>query len=219
MAGPVAAAAGAALKQLAIAALKRKGWSLFGAYWKAIAIGAIVLILAPIGMVVVAFVALAHSFAGGSAIVTGYAADPALRGPLGCPVPGAVVTQGFGPTSVAVEPPGFGYPHFHTGIDLAAPLGTPVYAASAGYVEVAGSEVDALGIPVGYGNYVELAVGNGEEQIYGHLSEIAVVKGDVVPAGALIGLVGSTGNSTGPHLHFEVRLHGRPVDPSGAVRC
>lgn len=219
MAAPVVAALGAAAKHVAVAAAKRQGLRLVGTFWKAIAIGAAIVIVTPIGLIVVAYIALARSIAGGAPIVVAQAQVPALHGQLGCPVLGAIVTQGFGPTSVEVEPPGFGYAHFHTGIDLAAPLGTPVYAATSGFVEVAGTEVDALGIPVGYGNYIELGSGQGEEQIYGHLSSIAVSPNEVVPAGTILGEVGSTGNSTGPHLHFEVRLRNKPVDPSGALRC
>ena len=99
----------------------------------------------------------------------------------------------------------------HPGIDLAAPPGTPIYAAAAGRVTQAGW----FG---GYGNYTCIAHGTvdgqpGVSTCYGHQSRILVSPGQQVSAGQLIGLVGSTGASTGPHLHFEVRLDGRPVDP------
>jgi murein DD-endopeptidase MepM/ murein hydrolase activator NlpD len=212
-----AAAAGAVLKQLAWTVARRQGSKVLRTFWKAIAVSALILIVAPIGLVVVAFLAAANQLSGGGAFVTGYA--DGAPGSIACPVVGAVITQGFGPTSAPFEPPGFGYPHFHTGIDLAAPLGTSVRAANDGFVEVAGTMVDALGIPVGYGNYIKVAVGSSEEEIYGHLSAIFVAPNQVVRAGELIGAVGSSGSSTGPHLHFEVRVRGVPVDPSAALQC
>jgi len=215
MAAP-AAAAGAVLKQLAWTLARREGSRLLRTFWKVIAVSALILLVAPIGLVVVAFLALANQL-GGGAVVTGYAGG--VAGTMACPVLGAVVTQGFGPTSAPFEPPGFGYPHFHTGIDLAAPLGTPVHAANDGFVEVAGTMVDALGMPVGYGNYIKVGVGGSEEEIYGHLSVISVAPNQVVRAGQLIGTVGSTGSSTGPHVHFEVRVRGVPLDPSPALQC
>jgi murein DD-endopeptidase MepM/ murein hydrolase activator NlpD len=88
---------------------------------------------------------------------------------------------------------------FHSGTDLAAPIGTPVLAAYAGQVALA----DFLG---GYGLAVAIDHTQGTQQtLYGHLSEIFVKSGDVVKQGDVIGRVGSTGNSTGPHLHFEFR--------------
>jgi murein DD-endopeptidase MepM/ murein hydrolase activator NlpD len=94
----------------------------------------------------------------------------------------------------------------HLGIDIAAGLGAPVWAASAGVVTLA----QAYG---GYGNLVMIDHGNGYITVYGHLSQINVVPCQGVAAGQLIGLAGSTGNSTGPHLHFEVRLNGGFVNP------
>src|SRR5216683_2495885 len=96
MAAP-AAAAGAVLKQLAWTLARRQGSRLFRTFWKAIAVSALVLIVAPIGLVVVAFLALATQLSGGGAFVTGYASG--VPGAIGCPVIGAVVTQGFGPTT------------------------------------------------------------------------------------------------------------------------
>ncbi|MDQ6876853.1 MAG: M23 family metallopeptidase [Candidatus Dormibacteraeota bacterium] len=205
------------MKQLAWTVARRQGSKLLRTFWKAIVVSALILIVTPIGLTVIAFFALANQLAGGGAFVTGYA--DGLAGSIACPVAGAVVTQGFGPTSAPFEPPGFGYPHFHTGVDLAAPIGTPVRAANDGFVEAAGTEVDALGIPVGFGNYIKVAVGGSEEEIYGHLSAIFVRPNQIVRAGEVIGAVGSTGSSTGPHLHFEVRTHGVPVDPSPALQC
>lgn len=98
----------------------------------------------------------------------------------------------------------------HAGIDIAAPSGTPVRAAAPGRVVMAGEYG-------GYGNYICLAHGEVRDQqmttCYAHLSAIGVRKGQTVGAAQAIGLVGSTGASTGPHLHFEVRLGGRPTDP------
>lgn len=216
MAAP-AAVAGAVLKQLAWTVARRQSSRLLRTFWKAIAVSALILIVAPIGLVVVGFLALANQLAGGGFVITG--SPGSLVGSMACPVIGAVVTQGFGPTLAPFEPAGFGYPHFHTGIDLAAPIGTPVRAANDSFVEAAGTQVDALGIPVGFGNYIKVAVGGSEEEIYGHLSAISVAPNQVVRAGQLIGAVGSTGNSTGPHLHFEVRIHGVPMDPSAALQC
>ncbi len=94
----------------------------------------------------------------------------------------------------------------HTGVDLASPRGTPIYAAGDGIVERAGWSS-------GYGNYTMIKHVNGYETGYGHQSKILVKAGDRVRQGQLIGLVGSTGNSTGNHLHFEIRINGNFVDP------
>ncbi|HEX7540936.1 MAG TPA: peptidoglycan DD-metalloendopeptidase family protein [Anaerolineales bacterium] len=94
----------------------------------------------------------------------------------------------------------------HLGIDIAAGLGASVWAADAGVVTMA----QVYG---GYGNMVMIDHGNGYITVYGHLSQINVVPCQGVAAGQLIGLAGSTGNSTGPHLHFEVRLNGGFVNP------
>lgn len=94
----------------------------------------------------------------------------------------------------------------HTGIDRGAPTGTPVRAAAAGVVVRAGPNG-------GYGNFVEIDHGGGVTTRYAHHDELAVRTGDVVAAGQTIGTVGSTGRSTGPHLHFELRHDGVAVDP------
>lgn len=126
------------------------------------------------------------------------------------------ITQPFGPTSYSFEFPyvyqGVSYPHFHTGVDVGVGLGTPVSAAAGGVVVLAGTNVVG-GRVVGYGTYVVIAHGGGLYTLYGHLSRLDVAAGDHVAAGQVIGLSGSTGNSTGPHLHFEVRLGADPVDP------
>jgi murein DD-endopeptidase MepM/ murein hydrolase activator NlpD len=124
-------------------------------------------------------------------------------------VEGAVVTQRFGCTALALEPVDLSCPerHFHSGVDLAAPAGTPVHAAAAGVATV----VDGPG----YGLHVTLTHGGGAQTLYGHLSLALVRSGEPVRRDEVVGLVGSTGMSTGPHLHFEVRLQGAPVDPIG----
>ena len=95
----------------------------------------------------------------------------------------------------------------HAGLDLAAPPGAPIRAARGGVVTFAGPRG-------GYGNAVVIEHGAGVETLYGHASKLDVAVGDRVRAGARIARVGSTGRSTGPHLHFEVREHGKPVDPA-----
>ena len=124
------------------------------------------------------------------------------------PEPTAQITQGFGPTDLPLEPPYLGYPHFHTGIDLAAPEGTTVEAADDGVVAVVGDGT------TGYGRFVILSHRDGLATLYGHLDQPLVHVGDQVIQGQPIGLEGSTGNSTGPHVHFELRSGGQPQDPS-----
>ena len=100
----------------------------------------------------------------------------------------------------------YGYTRLHAGTDIGAQYGAEVTAAAAGNVTIAtyGS---------GYGNYVMIAHADGSVTLYGHMSSLAVSAGQTVSQGDVIGYVGSTGNSTGPHLHFEVRINGSPVDP------
>lgn len=95
---------------------------------------------------------------------------------------------------------------FHRGVDIVAPVGTPIYAPADGVVSRAGR----FG---GYGKCVDLSHGHGYVTRYGHMSEIAVLPGARVRRGELIGRVGSTGRSTGPHLHYEVYVGGRVVNP------
>jgi murein DD-endopeptidase MepM/ murein hydrolase activator NlpD len=132
------------------------------------------------------------------------------RLPLASIVPGAVETLPFGCTSLELEPfdplcPGF---HIHTGVDLAAPAGTPVHAASAGIAQ-AGFDPDGAGI------YVAVALGQHVRLLYCHLSRVEVVAGESVTPGQVIGEVGATGLATGAHLHFEVQVDGLAVDPVG----
>lgn len=126
---------------------------------------------------------------------------------LSWPIAGARITQPFGPSSLLLEPPLGAYPHFHTGIDLAAPFGTPVTAAADGVV------VAVANTRVGYGNYVIVAHGGGIMTLYGHLLETDVNVGDRVARGQRVGLEGSSGLSTGPHLHFELRVQDQFTDP------
>ena len=124
------------------------------------------------------------------------------------PEPKAQISQPFGPSRLALEPPYGGYPHFHTGIDLVEPFGSPVLAADDGIVALVGSSSS------GYGRYVVIAHSGGLDTLYGHLSTAVVKVGQHVVQGQTIGLEGSTGNSTGPHLHFELRIKQQPIDPT-----
>lgn len=96
---------------------------------------------------------------------------------------------------------------FHAGLDFAAPQGTPIYATADGRVTTAGNTGN------GYGNHVEINHGFGYETLYGHMVRVKVRSGQTVKRGEVIGWVGSTGKSTGPHLHYEVHKGGRPLDP------
>jgi murein DD-endopeptidase MepM/ murein hydrolase activator NlpD len=117
------------------------------------------------------------------------------------------ITQPFGPTNVLLEPPLGPYRHFHTGVDISAPLGTPVTAAADGVVVAVGHTA------LGYGNYVILAHGGGIETLYGHLLDTTVRVGDHLARGQQLGHEGSTGFSTGPHVHFELRVNDQVTDP------
>lgn len=119
----------------------------------------------------------------------------------------ASITQGFGPSDLWFEPSLGGYPHFHTGLDLVS-SDTRIFAAAVGVVTAVGHGSS------GYGNYVVIEHPGGYSSLYGHLSSALVTQGAAVTQGQQIGVEGSTGMSTGPHLHFEVRLKGEPVDPS-----
>jgi murein DD-endopeptidase MepM/ murein hydrolase activator NlpD len=118
------------------------------------------------------------------------------------PVPGEI-GSGFGPRMHPV----LGYTRMHTGADMRAGSGTPILACRAGEVVISGGQG-------GYGNTVVINHGGGMATLYAHQSSIASSVGQQVSAGDVIGYVGSTGMSTGPHLHFEVRLSGNPVDPA-----
>lgn len=100
---------------------------------------------------------------------------------------------------------------FHTGIDMACPTGTPIYASMSGTVEVAGWHNS-------YGNYVIIKHKDHYQTLYGHMSKILVKKGTKINQGDKIGLVGSTGYSTGPHLHFTVYKNGSLIDPLSILK-
>jgi murein DD-endopeptidase MepM/ murein hydrolase activator NlpD len=127
--------------------------------------------------------------------------------PSGRPVDSANLTSGFGVRS----DPFRASAAMHPGIDLAAPLGTPVYATADGIVDR--SEWN----DGGYGNLIEIDHGQGIQTRYGHLSQRIAQAGQAVRRGDLIGLMGSTGRSTGSHLHYEVRVAGRAIDPTPFV--
>ena len=106
--------------------------------------------------------------------------------------------------------PVLGGNRLHAGVDIAASQGTPIKAAGDGVVKMAG-------VNGGYGNWTLIDHGGGLATGYAHQSRIAVSIGQHVSTGEVIGYVGSTGASTGPHLHWEVRVNGNPVDPMGWV--
>jgi murein DD-endopeptidase MepM/ murein hydrolase activator NlpD len=123
-------------------------------------------------------------------------------------VPGALMTQPFGCSDLVLEPfdPYCPSRHIHTGVDLAARQGTPVHAAAAGTATV-GFE------PQGAGLYVAVSSDGKVRALYCHLSKTAIKAGDQVIVGEVVGAVGATGLATGAHLHFEVQLDGRAIDP------
>jgi murein DD-endopeptidase MepM/ murein hydrolase activator NlpD len=126
-----------------------------------------------------------------------------------------VITQGFGCTSYPFEPydPTCPSKHFHSGLDLAADYGTPVHAADGGIVHNFAMGCSWGGGLCGYGRYVVIVHAGGFTTLYGHLSSWAVGDGVQIDKDTVIGYEGSTGNSTGPHVHFEIDLAGMPVDP------
>lgn len=118
------------------------------------------------------------------------------------PVKGYDVNSPFGPRQM----PGQGVRN-HAGVDIAAPHGTSVFVTAEGLVLRTGYDA------AGYGRFVEIRHPNGMSTLYGHLSRLDVASGDRLEGGQRIGLIGSTGRSTGPHLHFEVRRGDRQVNP------
>jgi murein DD-endopeptidase MepM/ murein hydrolase activator NlpD len=134
------------------------------------------------------------------------------RAVLRWPVPNAVLTQMFGPSPYFFEPAYASYPHFHAGLDLAAPSGTPVLSAAEGVVLLATAQ--RVGDRyAGYGNYVVIEHAGGLRTLYAHLLGSVVQPREQVHAGQVLGFMGSTGNSTGPHTHFEARVDNTPIDP------
>ncbi|ABC81121.1 M23 family metallopeptidase [Anaeromyxobacter dehalogenans] len=157
---------------------------------------------------------ITRSLGGGDGLapapVPGPSAPPGVAtvapGALAAPLQGRL-TSAFGPRA----DPFTGVAARHDGVDVAAPEGTPVRAPAPGVVVRAGPRG-------GYGNAVEVDHGGGLVTLYGHAAEVRVRPGQVVAAGEELARVGSTGRSTGPHLHFEVRMAGRPVDPARALK-
>lgn len=114
------------------------------------------------------------------------AGGPVLEGYYMRPINGGRKTQGL---------------HGYNAVDIAAPIGTPIHAAAGGVVLIARSG----GYNGGYGSYVVISHPNGTQTLYGHMSRVAISSGETVSKGQTIGVVGSTGKSTGPHVHFEIR--------------
>jgi murein DD-endopeptidase MepM/ murein hydrolase activator NlpD len=143
-------------------------------------------------------------FASWRSIESGVGAAPAARVsiPSRMPLDDARLTSGYGMRTHPV----IGGRRNHNGVDLAQPTGTPVYATADGFV----SKAEAFS---SYGNYIQIEHGGELQTRYAHLSGYAVAAGQQVTKGQLIGYVGSTGRSTGPHLHYEVRVGGEAVDP------
>ena len=141
------------------------------------------------------------------------AADASIRGRLAAaqsatdstPSAAGLIWPVSGPV---VSPYGYRWGRLHAGIDIAVPYGTPIHAAAAGTVVLAGWVS-------GYGNYTCIDHGGGLATCYAHQSSYAVSQGASVDQGQVIGYVGCTGHCFGPHLHFEVRINGTPVDPLG----
>ena len=128
--------------------------------------------------------------------------------PFGAPVEKARITSNYG----VRNDPFTGEPKRHRGIDFAGKIGTELMAVAPGRVISAGERIG------GYGTTVEIDHGLGFTTLYAHLSQIMVTRGDWVRPGTVIGLGGSTGRSTGPHLHYEIRYKGVPFDPSKFIK-
>ena len=129
--------------------------------------------------------------------------------PVRKPIMGEIdLSSGFGVRS----DPFLGRPALHSGLDFRSSTGDPVRATANGKVVTSGWQG-------GYGRMIEIDHGNGLATRYGHLSEINVKVGDLIKIGQVIGAVGSTGRSTGPHLHYETRIDGDPVDPQKFLRA
>lgn len=126
--------------------------------------------------------------------------------PTGAPVSKVRVTSNYGTRNDPFD----GKPKMHKGIDFAGKIGTELFAVSPGRVISAGERV-------GYGKTVEVDHGLGFSTLYAHLSKITVARGDWVRPGTVVGLGGSSGRSTGPHLHYEIRYNGAPFNPSKFV--
>jgi murein DD-endopeptidase MepM/ murein hydrolase activator NlpD len=151
---------------------------------------------------------IAVGLCGGTAFASGAVRTNATGVTFVKPLAHSWVSQGFGCTSFALEPVDLACPggHWHSGIDLAAARGTPVMATLPGTVTVIVSAT-------GYGLHVVIDHGGGLSSLYGHLDTVVVESGETVLAGEVVGTVGSSGNATGPHLHFEIRRDGIAEDP------
>ncbi|MDE2404984.1 MAG: M23 family metallopeptidase [Sphingomonadales bacterium] len=143
-----------------------------------------------------------RSMDGGNRFAAGAATRHALSIPSLMPVEGVHFTSGFGMRWHPV----LGGHRQHKGVDLAAPIGTPIHAAADGVI----GRADWFS---SYGLYVAIEHGNSLETRYGHMSRLNVAAGQFVHKGDVIGYVGTTGRSTGPHLHYEVRIAGEAVNP------
>jgi murein DD-endopeptidase MepM/ murein hydrolase activator NlpD len=132
-------------------------------------------------------------------------AQHSSSGPSSTPSSAGLIWPASGPVT---SPFGFRWGRMHEGIDIGATYGSAIHAAASGTVIYCGWES-------GYGNLTVIDHGGNLATAYGHQSSIAVTCGQQVSQGQVIGYVGSTGHSTGPHLHFEVRINGAPVDPMG----
>jgi len=132
----------------------------------------------------------------------------AVSVPTGMPLHDATLTSDFGMRTHPI----LGSRRNHKGVDLAQPNGTPVYATADGMV----SRAEPFS---SYGNYIQIEHGGELQTRYAHLSGYAVAAGQQVTKGQLIGFVGSTGRSTGPHLHYETRIEGDAVDPQKFLRA
>ena len=159
------------------------------------------------------------SFEKGSAAASAKDSDPNIAGEFLFDRTTKVTEPSSGATHLTPEvSSGFGVRHdpidgsqrFHSGIDIAAQEGSPVLAAAPGVVRRAGQRG-------GYGNAVEIDNGGGISTLYGHASAVAVQEGQSVKAGEPVAFVGHTGRATGPHLHFEVRKDGKPIDPQSTL--
>ena len=147
-----------------------------------------------------------------SGLTTDGVAGPATLGALTAPPPTIPLSLAW-PLTAPVLGDRFGArgDRWHSGIDLPAPMGTPVYSARSGQVVWAGWRDG------GWGFLVVVAHGRGERSMYAHLSRIDVRVGVWIAQGVRVGLIGATGDATGPHLHFEVRIRGASVDPTRAL--
>ena len=147
-----------------------------------------------------------------SALIQQRTVPAAAQGPVAAAGSGAAGRGGcvFPARGEVTSEFGSRWGRLHAGIDIAGPIGTPIWAARAGTVVVAGAQS-------GYGTTVVLDHGGGMTTLYGHQSRLAVRTGETVRQGQVIGYVGNTGQSTGPHLHFETRFGGSPRNPRGCL--